>query len=311
MSFDETSNESVSVERIPLLSSVTFFSKDASSQYLSISAITASTCSSRTPSVILCSVNSVSGRRCAFSSRRRSRRTRRRRGRRPRPSPRPDARSSRGPRSSFEVPSPSFSRVMTLHDVPRRTSAASTRTSTRVRRSAPLHAFVHLGAHRADERVGNGHHVPLLRDERRERLQRPAGGVHERGAGGNAPSFVQAAVNAAVAASSPTMVPSRSETIMTGSAEARGATRAAARARERVADRENAAARSGTGARLTTETRIAGTRERASRFVSVPNVSFNIKTCFFTPLMKRRSHLPSHASSRHSPPRLRRGRVRE
>jgi hypothetical protein len=98
---------------------------------------------------------------------------------------------------------------------------------------------------------------------------------------------------------------------MTGSAEARGATRAAARARERVADRENAAARSATGARLTTETRIAGTRERASRFVSVPNVSFNIKTCFLTPPMKRRTHhLPTNLL-RHSPPRLRRGRVRE
>jgi hypothetical protein len=61
---------------------------------------------------------------------------------------------------------------------------------------------------------------------------------------------------------------------MMGSAEARGATRAARRALGLVADRADDAARGATGARRT-ETRIAEmTRERASRFLVTPNVSF-------------------------------------
>ena len=91
--------------------------------------------------------------------------------------------------------------------------------------------------------------------------ERPAGGVHERGAGGERallrPGGRERRGRGVVTDHGAVQVRDDHD----GSAEARGATRAAARARPRVADRENAAARSGTGARLTTETRIAGTCE--------------------------------------------------
>ena len=87
-----------------------------------------------------------------------------------------------------------------------------------------------------------------------------------------------------------------------GSAEARGATSAARRALGLVADRADDAARGAAGARRT-ETRIAEmTRERASRFLVTPNVSFTCgkyRATFLTP-PRNVVYTPR---LRHSPPR--------